>query len=363
MKELYFKQNKGFFGLLLTGIMFVVVGIIFIMNGTMSTPESLYNSGSVYGKKTLKQGVTLSVAITATSGEMTTQDGNAYYIIETEDEEYIALEVPEKFTQFNKEDGSEFNPPLKLAVKVGKWNVETQRKWYKVAENFNIEDDFEEVYFLSTVDYDNSKMWITIFSIGSMLLGAVIVFSGFRRRTNNTKSYDDLVIIYPELKDNLTLLKTDGIFASDVLNFYVYKNHLISMKNGFDTLDLSQVSWMDFSTTNYRGNITAQLPYLLIGETKQKSLAFGNYGKKHSTDMQQFFEMLEQHFSNIALGSENRPEKAGGSSNKKTISEFVAEQEAKRRSNDGTQEMVEKDNNTMAIGQEVTKEQESEDEA
>lgn len=332
MKELRFKQNKGFWGLLITGIMLIVVGIAFIIGFTTKTADSMYSDGDVYGRTTIKQDKAMAVAITATSGELTTQDGNSYYVIETEDQKYIALEVPEKFAQFHKEDGSEFEPSLKLAVKVGKWNEETQKKWYKVAQNFGIEDDFEDVYFLSTVDYDNSNMWATIFAACAIVLGGVVIFSAFKKRKGNSKAYDELVAIYPELKDNLTLAKTDGLFSSDVIKFYVYKNHLLSVKNGFDVLDLSQVIWMDFTTTTYRGNTTAELPYLLDGETKQKSFGFGNYAKKHITDMERFFDMLEQNFPNIALGSENRPEHVDGAINsKKTIAEFVAEQQAKQQ--------------------------------
>lgn len=339
MKELQFKQNKGFWGILITGIMLFVVGIAFIIGFTTKTADSMYNSGEVYGKKTVKQDYNMAVAITATSGELTTQDGKSYYVIETEDQKYIALEVPEKFAQFNKDDGSEFEPSLKLAVKVGKWNEDTQRKWYKVAQNFGIEADFEDLYFLSTVDYDNSKMWATIFAAGAIVLGGVVIFSAFKKRKGNSEAYDELVAIYPELKDNLTLAKTDGLFSSDVIKFYVYKNHLLSVKNGFDVLDLSQVIWMDFTTTTYRGNTTAELPYLLDGETKQKSFGFGNYAKKHMTDMERFFEMLDQNFPNIAIGGENRPAQVGGTINsKKTIAEFVAEQQAKQQIQQETEE-------------------------
>lgn len=340
MKELQFKQNKGFWGILITGIMFIVVGIAFIIGFTIKTADSMYNSGEVYGKKTIKQDYNMAVAITATSGELTTQDGNSYYIIETEDQKYIALEVPEKFAQFHKENGSEFEPSLKLAVKVGKWNEETQRKWYVVAQSFGIEDDFEDVYFLSTVDYDNSNMWATIFAAGAIVLGGIVIFAAFKKRKGNSKAYDELIAIYPELKDNLTLAKTEGLFASDVIKFYVYKNHLLSVKNGFDVLDLSQVIWMDFTTTTYRGNTTAALPYLLDGETKQKSFAFGNYVKKHIADMERFFEVLEQNFPNITFGAENRPEQANGSGNKKTIAEFVAEQQAKQKNQQDDQQEV-----------------------
>lgn len=331
MKELRFKQNKGFWGILITGIMLIVVGIAFIIGFTTKTADSMYSDGDVYGRTTIKQDKAMAVAITATSGELTTQDGNSYYVIETEDQKYIALEVSEKFTQFDKEEGSEFEPALKLAVKVGKWNEETQDKFYKLAESFGIEADFEEVYFLSTVDYESSTMWMTIFAAGAIVIGGIVIFSAFKKRKGNSKSYEELVAIYPELNDNLTLAKTEGLFTSDVIKFYVYKNHLLSVKNGFDVLDLSQVVWMDFTTTTYRGSTTAQLPYLLNGETKQKSLVFGNYTKKHTEDMERFFNVLEQNFPHIALGGENRPQQASGASSKKTIAEFVAEQQAKQQ--------------------------------
>lgn len=331
MKELQFKQNKGFFGLLVTGIMLVVVCIAFIVGLILPTPESMYKNGDIYGQKATKRGNAMVVAITATSPELTTQNGNSYYLIETEDAEYIALEVPEKFEQFNKEDGGEFATPLKLAVKVGQWESSTQTKWFEVARSFGVHRDFERVYFLSTVDYESSKMWMTVFAVGMFVLGGVVIFSAFKKRKDNGKSYAELVELYPELKDNLTLVKTEGAFVSDMLNYYVYKNHLISTKNGFETLDLSQVVWIDFTTTTYRGNTTAQLPYLLNGETKKKIFTFGNYGKKHVEDMQRFFEFLEKNYEHIALGQENQPEQLGGGSSKKTIAEFVAEQQLKQQ--------------------------------
>lgn len=343
MKELKFNQNKGFWNVLILGIMFVVVGIVLIVNFTTKTADSMYNSGDIYGRMTIKKNYAMTVAITKASNEVAMQDDKSYYVVETEDLKYIVLEVPEKFAKFNKENFSVFETPLKLAVEVGKWDAETQMKWHELAVSLGISQHFEKIYFLSTVRYENSKMWMMILGVGATILGGFIIFSAFKKRKKNGATYEDLLVIYPELKDNLTLVKTEGLFVSDLLKFYIYKNHLLSVKNGFDTLDLSEVSWIDFKTTTYRGSTTAQLPYLLNKETKPKEFMFGNYSKKHVKEMERLFETFEQHFVHIALGLENCPKRVSGKTSKKTIAEFVAEQQAK----------VNLDNNKELVQEEI----------
>ncbi|MBS4761770.1 hypothetical protein KG089_03470 [Carnobacteriaceae bacterium zg-ZUI252] len=329
MKPIKFKKNKGFISLMVVGILFIALAIFTYVIKADETAEKMYAAGKVYRRSAnIKADESMAVAIQATSALAGKKDGNAYYIIETEEYDYIVLEVPENTTLFNAEKGKRFDTPLKLAVKSGKWSEETQEKFKALAKSIGLESEFESVYLLSTVELENDHFWAPIISLFMGILGVFTVYGGFSRRKQNKVTYMEITQNYPELRNDFSLIQTDGLYASEKLKLYIYKNHLMNLRSGFNALNLPNVKWLDFKKVRFRGATTASLLYLLVDEEIVQEFDLGKYRKKNAEDIDRLFEVLAEQFTHIAIGQENRPNDAVGVSNKKTIAEFVAEKQA-----------------------------------
>lgn len=325
MKPIQFKRNRGFLGLLLLSLAFLVAAITYFVMESNTTPESMYNAGKVYVRGTRRK-EEVAVKITANTKSVTNQDGNNYYIIETEDGNYIVLETEETDTRFDKEEGNEFPEGLIVSAKVGEWNASSRQKWESFLEDSSISHLFESRYLLSVSDYNRDGMWKRIFSVGAALLSLGGVFAAFKRRRSNDRAYDALMMTYRELDNDFGLLKTNGIFSDDKLKLYIYKNHLVSMFAGFDIVDLREVTNMYLVVTRGKYNTqSAAIHYGLKGEVKEKTLAVGAYSHKNADALEQLFGVILTAFPHITTGKENAAAQSGS---RQTISEFLEKQKA-----------------------------------
>lgn len=305
----------------------LALGIGFIYVKNTQTAESLYQSGQIYkGLKQPSRDSDYAVKIVATTPALGSDDNTNFFIVRTEDDAFIVLEVDKKDTRFKEGEVNIFDEPLLLATRTDKWNNESSLKWKNAVKSTDFANKFESTYLLSITSFESATLWGNVIGAVLSVVGVGVVYLAFKRRSDNQKSFDNLIAVYPELADDFTLLQTDGLYVNDVSRLYIYKNHLIVMTGAFDIVDLTEVTWLGLEVVVGRYNMkTASLVYFLNEVAKKQVINVGKYGKKHSGSIDELFVMIATHFSHINLGEEKSPEYSG---KRKTISEFLAQQQA-----------------------------------
>ena len=167
--------------------------------------------------------------------------------------------------------------------------------------------------YLSISDKSSTQKTQLIIAAGLTLAGLVFVGLAFWKRRKVSAAYDEIYAAYPELRDNLDLLKTHATYADDETFVYIYKNHFFTTWSGLEVYDITKAKRVyHYQLSHKRYGITTNIESFLIFlsddrsyKGKKKKIEIKNIGEETDDFLQPFFRAVAQEFPNTAVGYEN----------------------------------------------------------
>lgn len=306
-------NGKGSFVSLLLGLIFLIGGSIGAFMIQNESAQSLRDSNHIYKYSNSEDKKDSNYVINIQAiGEKTEADYFTYYYVLTNDNEIVVVEDNKDNSQieqlYSTVDSEGFLPKsVDIAVRKQLLNKDTQNELKNYFEEISSGFKVETKYILSIVAYNENKLFTTAIAIGASILGIVLIVVGVIRRRNNIKQYHLLYEIYPELKDNLALLETDSHFYNKKLAISLYKDHLVTMKIGFDIFEMNKVEWMNFTIQSYyRSNRLLMLNILEKDFSKPKAVSLGKYKKALQDDIVALTHIINERYPEILWEKDNK---------------------------------------------------------
>ena len=167
--------------------------------------------------------------------------------------------------------------------------------------------------YLSISDKSSTQKTQLIIAAGLTLAGLVFVGLAFWKRRKVSAAYDEIYAAYPELRDNLDLLKTNATYADDETFVYIYKNHFFTTWSGLEVYDITKANRVyHYQVTHKKYGVTTNIDSFLIFlsddrsyKGKKTKIAIHNIGEETDDFLQPFFRAVAQEFPNVAVGYEN----------------------------------------------------------
>ena len=167
--------------------------------------------------------------------------------------------------------------------------------------------------YLSISDKSSTQKTQLIIAAGLTLAGLVFVGLAFWKRRKVSAAYDEIYAAYPELRDNLDLLKTHATYVDDEMFVYIYKNHFFTTWSGLEVYDITKANRVyHYQVTHKKYGVTTNIDSFLIFLSDDKSyrgkktkIAIHNIGEETDDFLQPFFQTVAQEFPNVAVGYEN----------------------------------------------------------
>ena len=138
--------------------------------------------------------------------------------------------------------------------------------------------------------------------IGALLLipmGISLIFLAFKIRRETMARYEATYQRYPELRDNLSLLKEQASFVDTLNQFYVYRDTLFYIKNGFIDYQIEELSLIGVKIERMHDapRISSNhlfFLYMREGEQEMHSLDMGTVSPQKYDNLIELFRYLMQ---------------------------------------------------------------------
>ncbi|WP_303823702.1 hypothetical protein [Abiotrophia defectiva] len=139
-------------------------------------------------------------------------------------------------------------------------------------------------------------------SIAGLLLipmGISFIFLAFKIRRETKARYEAAYQRYPELRDNLSLLTEQASFVDPLNQFYVYRDTLFYIKNGFIDYQIEELSLIGVKVERMKDapRISSNhlfFLYMREGEQEMHSLDMGTVSQQKYDNLIELFYYLMQ---------------------------------------------------------------------
>lgn len=180
-------------------------------------------------------------------------------------------------------------------------------------DNNLLSAEAETYYYFSLTENSSAKKGGLMVAAGLTLAGLVFVGLAFLKRRKVSAAYDEIYAAYPELRDNLDLLKTNATYVDDEMFVYIYKNHFFTTWSGLKVYDITKANRVyHYQVTHKKYGVTTNIDSFLIFlsddrsyKGKKTKIAIHNIGEETDNFLQPFFQTVAQEFPNVAVGYEN----------------------------------------------------------
>lgn len=316
MKE---QKYKGFWSPFLAGVLVISLAVGYGFIGYFQTGlASLQSRGLVYkpysshGETT----ITVSLIIPEAIGEL--ENGNQLYLIGDDSGHLLGLEakkdeplVKEMIAQGEKLSQT----PKPLAVYAYQLGIDTDSEiqdYRSYIVNFfagsEVAQDVVSNSYVSLAEYQTGRLYaiLTTLIIGGF--GLFLLYSAVRRFRANTRAYQELYAIYPELTGSIEQALYGADWSNQELKIAIYRNHLFTYQGGFHLVDLAEVERLyhyELRSKAYGLITTSRSSFLSVikkGSRKLHQLQFKNRGKQTDEMLSPLFEYLIEHFPTIQVG-------------------------------------------------------------
>ena len=138
--------------------------------------------------------------------------------------------------------------------------------------------------------------------IGALLLipmGISLIFLAFKIRRETMARYEATYQRYPELRDNLSLLTEQASFVDPLNQFYVYRDTLFYIKNGFIDYQIEELSLIGVKIERMKDGPHVSSNHLFFlymreGEQEMHSLDMGTVSQQKYDNLIELFRYLMQ---------------------------------------------------------------------
>ena len=138
--------------------------------------------------------------------------------------------------------------------------------------------------------------------IGALLLipmGISFIFLAFKIRRETKARYEATYQRYPELRDNLSLLTEQASFVDPLNQFYVYRDTLFYIKNGFIDYQIEELSLIGVKIERMKDGPHVSSNHLFFlymreGEQEMHSLDMGTVSQQKYDNLIELFRYLMQ---------------------------------------------------------------------
>ena len=139
-------------------------------------------------------------------------------------------------------------------------------------------------------------------SIAGLLLipmGISFIFLAFKIRRETKARYEATYQRYPELRDNLSLLTEQASFVDPLNQFYVYRDTLFYIKNGFIDYQIEELSLIGVKIERMKDGPHVSSNHLFFlymreGEQEMHSLDMGTVSQQKYDNLIELFRYLMQ---------------------------------------------------------------------
>ena len=138
--------------------------------------------------------------------------------------------------------------------------------------------------------------------IGALLLipmGISLIFLAFKIRRETKARYEATYQRYPELRDNLSLLTEQASFVDPLNQFYVYRDTLFYIKNGFIDYQIEELSLIGVKIERMKDGPHVSSNHLFFlyireGDQEMNSLDMGTVSQQKYDNLIELFRYLMQ---------------------------------------------------------------------
>ena len=138
--------------------------------------------------------------------------------------------------------------------------------------------------------------------IGSSIFGPMgisFIFLAFKTRRETKARYEATYQRYPELRDNLSLLTEQASFVDPLNQFYVYRDTLFYIKNGFIDYQIEELSLIGVKIERMKDGPHVSSNHLFFlymreGEQEMNSLDMGTVSQQKYDNLIELFRYLMQ---------------------------------------------------------------------
>ena len=138
--------------------------------------------------------------------------------------------------------------------------------------------------------------------IGALLLipmGISLIFLAFKSRRETKARYEAAYQRYPELRDNLSLLTEQASFVDPLNQFYVYRDTLFYIKNGFIDYQIEELSLIGVKIERMKDGPHVSSNHLFFlymreGDQEMNSLDMGTVSQQKYDNLIELFRYLMQ---------------------------------------------------------------------
>ena len=130
-------------------------------------------------------------------------------------------------------------------------------------------------------------------------MGISFIFLAFKSRRETKARYEATYQRYPELRDNLSLLTEQASFVDPLNQFYVYRDTLFYIKNGFIDYQIEELSLIGVKVERMKDGPHVSSNHLFFlymreGEQEMHSLDMGTVSQQKYDNLIELFHYLMQ---------------------------------------------------------------------
>ena len=326
-------RNHGFrirfyFGL----ILIIAACVIGFLNFQKPDAKKIYEDGKALPFSSSNDDKESALKITGISKEpvLKIDEGKSYvYIVEYEkagtskgkEPGYIGLELSKEEGEklAAKADTMQDNPEYVYGTIIYSYRNKSAIQNYsdlitQAFKNYNLlQAGADTQFYFSQTEASSAKKGGLMVAAGLTIAGLVFIGLAFWKRKKVSAAYDEIYAAYPELRDNLDLLKTNATYVDDEMFVYIYKNHFFTTWSGLEVYDITKANRVyHYQVTHKKYGVTTNIDSFLIFlsddrsyKGKKTKIAIHNIGEETDDFLQPFFQTVAQEFPNVAVGYEN----------------------------------------------------------
>ena len=149
---------------------------------------------------------------------------------------------------------------------------------------------------------DMALAYLILYSIAGLFLipmGISLIFMAFKIRRETKARYEATYQRYPELRDNLSLLTDQASFVDPLNQFYVYRDTLFYIKNGFIDYQIEDLSLIGVKIERMKDAPRVSSNHLFFlymreGDQEINSLDIGTVSQQKYDNLIELFRYLLQ---------------------------------------------------------------------
>ena len=149
---------------------------------------------------------------------------------------------------------------------------------------------------------DMALAYLILYSIAGLFLipmGISLIFMAFKIRRETKARYEATYQRYPELRDNLSLLKEQASFVDPLNQFYVYRDTLFYIKGGFIDYQIEDLSLIGVKMERVKDGPHVSSNHLFFlymreGDQEMNSLDIGTVSQQKYDNLIELFRYLLQ---------------------------------------------------------------------